>query len=110
MSNNKQFTRRDVLAVGGAIIATSMVPRIASAQAKVTEDDPTAVALGYAHDASTVDTGKWPKRAGEEGAKQFCNNCALYQAGGGEEGWGACSIFQGRLVNGNGWCNAWIAK
>ncbi len=108
MSKSKQFTRRDVLAAGGAIIATSLVARPSLAADKVTEDDPTAVALGYLHDATAVDTAKWAKRAGDEGAKQFCNNCALFQDKG--DGWGACSIFQGRLVNGNGWCNAWIAK
>lgn len=108
MSNTNKITRRDVLAAGGAIIASSLIARSATAQDKVTEDDPTAVALGYAHDASSVDTAKWSKRAGPEGAKQLCNNCALYQDNG--DGWGACSIFQGRLVNGSGWCNAWIAK
>ena len=108
MSNSKQFTRRDVLAAGGAIIATSLMGRTVIAADKVTEDDPTAMALGYVHDASAVDTGKWPKRAGDAGAKQFCNNCALYQDAG--DGWGSCSIFQGRLVKGAGWCNAWIAK
>ncbi len=108
MSNSKKFSRRDVLAASGAIIATSLVPRISLAADKVTEDDPTAVALGYQHDASKVDTAKWAKRAGDAGANQFCNNCALYVDQG--DGWGACSIFQGRLVNGNGWCNAWIAK
>ncbi len=108
MSNSKKISRRDVLAAGGAIIATSLVPGISLAADKVTEDDPTAVALGYLHDASKVDTAKWAKRAGDAGAKQFCNNCALYVDQG--DGWGACSIFQGRLVNGQGWCNAWIAK
>ncbi len=108
MSKSKHFSRRDVLAAGGAIIASSLIARSASAADKVTEDDPTATALGYKHDATTVDTSAWPKRAGEEGAKQFCNNCALYMDQG--DGWGACSIFQGRLVNGNGWCNAWIQK
>ncbi len=108
MNNQPKLTRRDVLAAAGAIIATSALPHSALAADKVTEDDPTAVALGYLHDASAVDTAKWAKRAGPEGAKQFCNNCALYQ--GGAEEWGACSIFQGRLVAGAGWCNAWIAK
>ncbi|MDJ0878685.1 MAG: high-potential iron-sulfur protein [Halieaceae bacterium] len=108
MSNSKKFTRRDVLAASGALIATSLVARPSFAADKVTEDDPTAVALGYLHDATKVDTAKWAKRAGDAGAKQFCNNCALYVDQG--DGWGACSIFQGRLVAGGGWCNAWIAK
>ena len=108
MSNSSKLTRRDILAAGGAIIASSLVTRSAFAQDKVTEDDPTAVALGYLHDASKVDTAKWAKRAGPEGAKQFCDNCALYVDNG--DGWGGCSIFQGRLVAAKGWCNAWIAK
>ena len=60
-------------------------------------------------DASTVDTTKFPKRAGEEGAKQFCNNCALF-AGTAEDELAPCSIFQNRPVRGAGWCNAWVAK
>ena len=108
MSNELRFTRRDIIAATGAIIATSALPRLANAAEKVTEDDPTAVALGYHHDASKVDTSKWTKRAGADGAKQLCNNCALYVDQG--DGWGSCSIFQGRLVNGDGWCNAWVAK
>ena len=65
--------------------------------------------MGYKIDASAVDTAKFPKRAGEEGAKQFCNNCALY-AGTAEDDVAPCSIFQNRLVKGAGWCNAWVAK
>ena len=107
MNNNSRFSRRDILAATGAIIATSAMPRIALGADKVTEDDPTAAALGYKHDATSVDTTKYAKRAGEAGAKQFCNNCALYIDQG--DGWGACSIFQGRLVKGEGWCNAWVA-
>lgn len=108
MKNEYKLTRRNMIAAAGAIIATSALPRVGVAADKVPEDDATAVALGYKHDATAIDTAKWPKRAGEEGAKQFCNNCALYQDQG--DGWGSCSIFGGRLVNGNGWCNAWVGK
>ena len=106
MNKKPGITRRDMLALGGAIIATSAIPHLATAADKVPEDDPTAVALGYKNDATTVDTAKWSKRAGDAGAKQFCNNCALYGDQG--DGWGTCSIFGGRLVNGEGWCNAWV--
>jgi hypothetical protein len=95
-----------VLALGGAIIATSAAPQFARAADKVSESDPTATALGYKHDAGAVDTAKWAKRAGDAGAKQFCDNCALYGDMG--EDWGSCSIFQGRLVAAKGWCNAWV--
>jgi hypothetical protein len=108
MKTKPTLTRRKLLSAGGAIIATTAIPQFAKASDKVTEDDPTAVALGYLHDASQVDTAKWPKRAGAEGAQQFCHNCALYVDQG--DGWGTCSIFQARLVKGEGWCNAWITK
>ncbi len=29
----------------------------------------------------------------------------LYVAG--ADGWGGCSIFQSKLVKGEGWCSAW---
>ena len=59
------------------------------------------------YDATTVDTAKFPKRAGDAGATQFCDNCQLYQ--GGDE-WGPCSIFPGKAVAAKGWCNAWVPK
>ena len=107
MKSSTNISRRTLLAAAGGIIATSAIPRVATAAEKVTEDDPTALALGYLHDASKVDTAKWSKRAGSEGAKQFCHNCSLYVDQG--DGWGGCSIFQNRLVAGEGWCNAWIS-
>ena len=116
MSNNGKLSRRQFL--GTALAAAAPAPvagrsLITSAHAgemaKVTEDDPTAKALGYVHDATAVDTAKFPKRAGDAGAKQFCDNCSLFQAAEGEE-WGKCSIFPGKLVKGAGWCNAWVAK
>ena len=73
---------------------------------RVDETNPSAVALGYRHDATSVDTAKYPRRATAEGKKQFCNNCRLYKAG--DDGWGICSIFPGKQVNGKGWCSAWI--
>lgn len=75
----------------------------------VDEKDPSAVALGYVHDAADVDTAKFPKRTGDAGSKQFCYNCALYQ-GQGREGAAPCSIFPGKQVKAAGWCNAWVAK
>jgi len=107
MNSKSRFTRRDIIALSGAIIATSAMPRLAAAADKLEEDDPTAIALGYKHDATAVDTTKFPKRAGDEGAKQFCDNCSLYVDEG--DGWGQCSIFPGKLVAGKGWCNAWVA-
>lgn len=76
---------------------------------KLDEADPTAVSLGYKNDATTVDVAAFPKRSGDDGATQFCNNCQLY-TGAADSEWGPCSIFPGKLVNAKGWCNAWVPK
>lgn len=79
------------------------------------ENDAQAKALGYVHDASKVDTAKFPKRGQPGGETQFCNNCALFMAGpvklSGHEGeWGKCAIFPQGAVNAKGWCNSWSPK
>jgi hypothetical protein len=94
---------------GGGMLALSAIPLQLLAGDKVTEDEALAQAMGYKLDASTVDTAKFPKRAGDAGATQFCNNCALY-IGEVDAEFAPCSIFQNRLVAGKGWCNAWVAK
>ena len=76
---------------------------------KLSESDPTAQALGYVRDAAQADMKTFPKRAGAEGAKQFCSNCRFFQAEASAE-WGPCQIFGQKLVSGPGWCNGWVAK
>ena len=113
MSNDsisrRQFLRGScatALALGGLSVSNAVH---ADAE-KITEDDPTAKALGYKHDASAVDVEKFPKRAGEAGKKQFCDNCALYdKTAGADAQWAPCSLFQNRPVAAKGWCNAWVA-
>lgn len=116
MQDEKNISRRRF--IGAALAAAALAPvagrgilNVAHAGElpQVSEDDPTAKALGYVHDASSVDVSKFPKRAGDAGASQFCHSCNLYQAAEGAE-WGKCSIFPGKLVKGEGWCNAWVAK
>lgn len=86
--------------------ANDAVSGTAGGLPKVTEDDPIAVALGYKHDASKIDAAKYPGRGAA--ANEMCSNCALYVAG--DNGWGACSIFAGKAVNGSGWCNSYNRK
>jgi hypothetical protein len=109
----KKIDRRGFLKMGvkagGSALALSAIPVHLLAQDKVTEDEALAQAMGYVLDAAKTDTAKFPKRAGEAGAKQFCYNCALY-AGEADAEFAPCSIFQNRPVAGNGWCNAWVAK
>jgi hypothetical protein len=108
LMNRRNFLKLGVNATGGAL-ALSAIPITVIASDEVGEDEPLAQAMGYVADAGTVDTAKFPKRAGEEGAKQYCYNCALY-AGEADAETAPCSIFQNRLVRGAGWCNAWVPK
>ena len=67
--------------------------------------DPQAKALGYVHDATTVDTAAQPRYA----SGQACRNCALFQGAEGDE-WANCSIFPGRQVKATGWCSVYAPK
>ena len=115
MTDSKKMTRRTLIQrslIGGALIPATMlfgVPRSRAELPLLDENDPTAEALGYVHDATTVDTEKFPKRAGDAGAAQFCDNCGLYNAAEGASQ-GACAIFPGKAVKGKGWCNSWVPK
>jgi hypothetical protein len=109
VKQEKLINRRNFLKLGGGALALTAIPVKLLAEDEVTEDEPLAQAMGYVKDASKVDIAKFPKRAGDAGAKQFCNNCALY-AGEADAVTAPCSIFQNRPVRGAGWCNAWVAK
>jgi len=113
VKHNELINRRKFLKLGmqagGSALALSAIPIHVVAADEVTEEEPLAQAMGYRKDATTVDVAKFPKRAGEAGANQFCHNCALF-AGKENDTMAPCSIFQNRLVSGGGWCNAWVAK
>jgi len=98
--NTRRIFIARMAASGGALLALQ-----AQAQAKLDEKDAQAAALGYAADTSKVDAKKYPKHA----ASQKCSNCQLY-SGKPADAAGPCSIFQGKLVAGNGWCSAWVKK
>ena len=98
--------RRILLAVVPAAGATLLTGRTASAQAaRVDEKDANAVALGYTHDAATVDTKKYP----QYGKGSVCANCTLY-AGKPADPWAPCGALGGKQVNANGWCVAYVKK
>jgi hypothetical protein len=100
---NTPNTRRTflmTLAAGGAVITSTT-----QAQAKLSEKDPQAVAMGYFEDATKTNVKKFPKYA----AGQACTNCALFQ-GKPTDAWAGCPLFAGKQVAGKGWCNAWAKK
>ena len=100
-------SRRHFLATGVAV--TTAVPFIGFASSagaaempRLEESDPTAQALGYVHDASTV-----PAET-RKGEGNVCANCRLYL--GGDAEWGGCSLFPGKAVAAQGWCKGWVAQ
>lgn len=68
---------------------------------QLSEDDSTAKALSYVHDASNA-----PADKRKEGT--FCSNCNLIQSQEGQ--WRGCSLFPGKAVNENGWCLGWVGR
>ncbi len=105
--NTSDNSRRRFIKLGAlglaAIPLGNILIRGAQAADKVDENSPTAKSLSYINDAAKADQAK------RGGADRFCKNCQLYTGKAGDE-WGPCSIFQGQLVNANGWCSAWIKK
>ncbi len=97
---NRRVFMLQVAATGAALGAGA-----ASAQARLDENDPQAVALGYRHDTTKVDRQRFPRH----GNDQLCHNCALYQGKASDE-WAGCPLFPGKLVAGKGWCSAWAKK
>ena len=81
-------------------IATSVALSFGTAFAagRLDPAHPTAEALGYAANGATSQ---------RPSAEQSCGGCMHF--GGGDD-WGPCAIFQGKLVNPNGWCRAFTAR
>lgn len=73
--------------------------------------DSQAQALGYYEDVAKVDVKKFPKRAGPEGAKQYCYNCQFYVTGAADPKTlpqAPCTIFANKGVKSKAWCNSWV--
>ena len=74
----------------------------------VQENDVTANALGFHHDAKKTDFNLYPDRKKASSKNQICSSCAQYTKV--NEGWGKCTILNKGLVNSNGWCSAYSKK
>jgi hypothetical protein len=97
--------RRRIILFAAPALALGLAGTRAGAQAKVTESDPTAMALGYREDASKVDTGKYKQYV----KGSTCSNCNFY-GGKATDATAPCSVLGNRLVVGKGWCSAWVKK
>lgn len=102
----RSHARRRLLVLGAGSLLLPLA-RILPAAERLSEDDPAARALGYRHDADAVDIEQFPKRAGPDGAAQYCANCRFLSGRPGAE-WRPCSLFENRLVHARGWCNSWL--
>jgi hypothetical protein len=100
MTSRRTFLRNTAAGAAGIPLASLVAREAWAAEAKITEDDPMAVALAYVHDATTADRGANPSAT--------CDNCFQYKAT--ADDWGTCNIFPGKLVAGPGWCKVWVAQ
>ena len=104
----KTMTNRRTVLKGiaaSALIPLVSVSNLGHAATKVPLDDATAKALKYVEDATTATRAD---KMGVVGSDQVCSNCRFYTADASEAGWGACTLFQNRLVAGPGWCAGWV--
>ncbi|TVQ30257.1 MAG: hypothetical protein EA370_13865 [Wenzhouxiangella sp.] len=109
----KRISRRDVFKLAGAGSLALLLPtltRMSGGQAWAEDnildpEGPQAKALGYVHHYDEVDQERWPRYQ----AGQICANCQLAQ-GDLTADWMGCSIFPGKLVAHDGWCNAWVQR
>lgn len=116
----KQFSLGTLLAIPAALTfgrifsAQAQAPKAGKKLEMVDPKSPQAQALGYIEDAAKVDTKKWPKRAGSEGAKQFCHNCQFYIVDKGAVAekvpTAPCQILMNKGVTAKGWCNTWVKR
>ena len=100
----RKFLKLSAVAAAGTF-AVSGREALAQDLPQLSEDDPTAKAMKYTHDASTVDPGSRNNPA----ADQTCANCALIQGNDGDA-WRPCQIFPGKAVAAAGWCSVWAPK
>jgi hypothetical protein len=102
MKTQRRILLRALPAAGVALLGA----RAALAEpAKVNESDPDAIFLGYRHDASLVDTKKYPKYV----KGSHCANCGWFSGKAGDA-WGPCGALGGKLVDARGWCIVYVKK
>ncbi len=102
-------TRRQFLTtLAVAVAAGTLVSRTDAVRAQdplplLSEDDPTAKALGYVDDVGKVPAGEPLLKPGSN-----CANCLHYKAESAAPV-APCALFPGKSVPANAWCKAWAA-
>lgn len=106
-STINKYRRHAVKVVAAGVVAiplASLSPRGPTAAGELphlSEDDPTARALSYVHNAAEAPAGK--RKDGT-----YCHNCNLIE--GTEGAWRGCALFRDKAVNENGWCVGWVGR
>ncbi|MFO1504065.1 MAG: high-potential iron-sulfur protein [Steroidobacteraceae bacterium] len=107
---SKSLPRRTVLKA--ALMGSAALPLVAkltdaeaAAQPLVAANDPVGKTLGYEPDTTKVDAKANPTHK----VTQKCANCVQFQ-GKPADKQGACNLFPGKDVLGNGWCKVWAQK
>lgn len=100
--NRRSFAIQSILGTAGLVAVN-----VTHAEAPMLmESNSQAKTLGYKADASKVDNASFPKYA----TGQKCAACQMFKAQESGAAPGACAIFPGKLVSGDGWCDAFIKK
>lgn len=106
-NETRRIGRRNLLRGGAAIgVAipvlglTTMRTALAMSKKRVNPNSATAKALDYKPDA---------EQTSRPSSSQSCNNCTHF-SGKPSADWGPCTVFNGELVNDEGWCKAWAKK
>ena len=113
IENSANKGRRDALKTLITGLATvPVVHLLASAEARAQEWPPVnasthlmARALGFTHDATTVDRSR-ALRPGLPFDQQFCRNCSSAEPYP-EPGWRSCYLYPQHKVSERGWCANW---
>jgi hypothetical protein len=105
MTSRRQFMMTVVPAVAAVATLSTTTGARAQAAVHVDEKDQAAVNVGYIHDATKVDTKKYPAHK----AGDACGNCQFYQ-GKPTDAWAGCLFLVGKQANGKGWCSAYAKK
>lgn len=107
IARNEITDRRRFMSLCAGAVAATLAVRESRAEdlPHVSPTDPTAQALGYVEDASTLDAKKFPQHQ----PSQACANCNQFTKQPGSA-YGPCTIFSGKSVSERGWCSAYVPK